>query len=221
MKRILAIVSAIILSASLTAFATPDEEMLADLKSLEIMVGDDDGNMRLEDTITRAEAAKMICAVQGITPDSLETNLEGSVFEDVADSHWAKGYINAVWRMGAAVGDEKGCFNPEAEITNEEIIKMLVNILGYEEMATQFGGYPTGYTRVAQRLGITKNLMLEVDGAAIRGDVASMFATALDTPLMIQSGWSADGTTSYVVYDGLNGVELRTLRTEYFGDMSR
>ena len=213
MKKLISCILIFIMSLSAVAFAAPSDEQLKDLKDLKIMVGDDDGNMRLDDTITRAEAAKMICAVQGITVDSFANNVESSAFPDVPDTHWAKNYINCVKALFIAQGDENGNFNPEATITNEEIIKMLIVALGYNPMADQIGGYPMGYTRTAQRIGLTADLMLEVEAPAIRRDVAVMFAVALDIPLMVQTGWSADGSTSYVILDGSAGTEKKSLRT--------
>ncbi len=216
MKKILCVVLILILNLTVVAFATPSEEQLKDLKSLQIMVGDEDGNMRLEDNITRAEATKMISAILNINTDSFSQNVEPSKFPDVPDSHWAKNYINAMKDCGIVEGDEAGNFNPEADITNEEIIKMLINALGYGSMAEQTGGYPMGYTRTAQKIGLTEGLKLNVETPAIRGDVAQMFATALDIPIMVQTGWSADGSTSYQILDGSAGTELRTIRTMYF-----
>ncbi len=186
------------------------------MATIRLMVGDEDGNMRLEDTITRAEATKMICAIYGLALDTFANNVEPSKFPDVPDSHWAKNYINAMKDCGIVEGDEKGNFNPEAEITNEEILKMLVSVIGYASMAEQTGGFPMGYTRTAQKIGLTEGLKLNVDTPAIRGDVAQMFATALDIPIMVQTGWSADGSTTYLILDGSAGTELETIRTRFF-----
>ena len=217
MKKLISLILIVILSLSAAVFATPDGEQLKDLKNLKIMVGDEDGDMRLEDSITRAEATKMISTILGINTDSFSQNVEPSKFPDVPDSHWAKNYINAMKDCGIVEGDENGNFNPEADITNEEIIKILVSALGYFPMAEQTGGFPMGYTRTAQKIGLTEGLKLEVDTPAIRGDVAQMFATALDIPIMVQTGWSlnADGIT-YAILDGSGGMERETIRTRFF-----
>ncbi len=216
MKKVICLIMVVVMGMLSVAYAVPSDEQLMDLKTFEIMVGDEDGEMRFEDTITRAEAAKMICLVQGITADSFAENVESSAFMDVPDTHWAKNYINCAKELGIAEGDEKGNFNPEETITNEEIIKLLVAALGYKPMADQTGGYPMGYTRTAQKIGLTGDLMLEVDVPAIRGDVAEMFAIALDIPLMAMSSWSPDGGESYVILDGENGMEHLTLRILHF-----
>lgn len=217
MKKIIAFVLVMILCLSVCAVAAPSEEQLMDLKKYGIMVGDEDGNMRLEDTITRAEATKMICTILGISVDSFANTVEPSKFPDVPDSHWAKNYINAMKDFAIVEGDEKGNFNPEANITNEEIIKMLITAIGYSPMADQTGGFPMGYTRMAQRIGLTEGLKLDVETPAIRGDVAQMFVTALDTPIMVQTAWSPEGVT-YAILDGSAGTELQTVRIRFFGN---
>ncbi|MBE7023808.1 MAG: S-layer homology domain-containing protein [Clostridia bacterium] len=216
MKKIICIFVTVLMVVSVSASAMPSEEQLEDLKEYGIMVGDEDGEMRLEDTITRAEATKMICVVQGINVDSFSNNIEPSAFPDVPDSHWAKNYINVMKDVGIVEGDEKGNFNPEAEVTNEEIIKILVKAIGYAPMADQTGGFPMGYTRTAQKLGITADMELEVNQPAIRGNVAQMFAAVIDIPLMVQSAWNADGTVEYQIADGSTGMEKMTLRIMHF-----
>lgn len=216
MKRIIIFVLIMVLGLSVVAVAAPSDEQLKDLKKYNIMVGDEDGNMRLDDAISRAEVTKMICTIYGLNLDTFANNVEPSKFPDVPDSHWAKNYINAMKDCGIVQGDEKGYFNPEKDITNEEIIKMLVTVIGYSAMAEQTGGYPMGYTRTAQKIGLTEGLKLNVETAAIRSDVAQMFAVALDIPIMVQTGWSADGSTSYLILDGSAGTKRETIRTRFF-----
>ncbi len=224
MKRIISFLLIMIMAVSvITVFAEeksdekllPTTQQLDDLRDCGIMVGDEDGDLRLDDTITRAEATKMICAIMGLENSELSAKVEVSAFPDVWDTHWAKFYINTAKEAGIVEGDEKGNFNPEADITNEEILKMLICAIGYEPSAEQMGGYPAGYTRTAQRLGLTDGMMLKVNAPAYRGDVAIMFARTLDTPLMMATSWSPDGAT-YVIADGKNGVELNTLRLMHF-----
>ena len=47
-------------------------EQAEELKNLGIMVGDLDGNMRFGDTITRSEAAKMLCVVAKLDTENFD-----------------------------------------------------------------------------------------------------------------------------------------------------
>lgn len=208
----------VVLISMVSVFAEQSEEIgIETLKKYGIMVGDPDGNLRLEDTITRAEAVKMIIAAQNYVQDASENALfvEKSEFPDVWETHWAKPYINMAKTLGIVGGDENGNFNPESEVTNEEIVKMLVATLGYSPMADTTGGFPAGYINTASRIGLTEGLVFELGESATRKDVAALFINALDIPLMVQTKWSLDGSHEYTIFDGIT-VERRTILSEYW-----
>ena len=213
MKKTLLITLVILMLTSVTSFADSglyNETIKTDLQNLGIMTGDQNGDLHLEDNITRAETAKLICTAGKLNTEFTD---EAAIFPDVANDHWGYKYIRAVFEAGIAIGDERGYFNPESSVTNEEFIKMLVCLLGYEPLAEQRGGYPAGYTATATQIGLTKDMQFAVDTPAIRRDVAKIICNALDTPLMVQTGMNF-GTqkAEYKIMDGKNGAGLMTLR---------
>lgn len=181
------------------------------LNSLGIMNGDENGNMRLNDCITRAEAAKMLCIAK-TTQEVIDSSEITESFKDVPESHWAYRYICYAKKNGIVNGDENGNFNPEATITNAEITKMVVSLLGYSAFADSNGGYPAGYMMAATRFGVTDGLTLITDSPAIRNDVGIMIDNALDIPLMVNT--SKNGEEEFSIMDGNNGCPLKTLLTE-------
>ncbi len=181
----------------------------SDLYNFGIMVGDGNGNLRLDDTITRAEAVKMICIAGNISTDTTEEY----VFPDVKNEHWAYKFICAAKANNIINGDENGNFNPEAKITNEEIVKILVSLLGYSAYAEMNGGYPAGYTAAGTRYGITTGLQLDVNTPATRNDVGIMIFNTLDIPIMVKR-LSPQGNIEYVIMDGTNYIEKITLRSK-------
>lgn len=199
-----------LVSASVFANAAPlNETQKADLYNFGIMTGDENGDLRLDDTITRAEAIKMLCVAGEITiPEPAKDN----GFPDVSDSHWAYAYVCAAKEQGLVIGDENGNFNPENEVTNEEMIKMIVCLLKYEPFAQDMGGYPAGYRTTATRIGITKDMQLGVNAPATRNDVGVMISNALDIPLMFPED-EDEQLTSYWIADGTQGLPYITLRT--------
>lgn len=220
MKKIISLVLIlVVLISTVSVFAEQFDEIgIGTLKKYRIMVGDPDGNLRLEDTITRAEAVKMIIAAQNYVQDASENALfvEKSEFPDVWETHWAKPYINMAKTLGIVGGDENGNFNPESEVTNEEIVKMLVATLGYSPMADTTGGFPGGYINTASRIGLTKGLVFELGKSATRKDVAALFINALDIPLMGATRWNTDGSVDYTIFDGIT-AERKTILSEYWG----
>ena len=214
MKKVLSVILIIMQLFSITAFA--DTVQLTDIQkedlyNLGIMTGDENGDLRLNDNITRAEAAKMICVAGNI---NLLSDIEENLFKDVAANHWAYKYICAVKENGIVIGDDNGNFNPESNITNEEIVKMIVCLLGYGEMAEMQGGYPAGYTATATRIGITNNLNLKTKTLATRNDVAIMISNALDTPILVQKseGEDENDNVAYIILDGKNGIPFSSIR---------
>lgn len=212
MKKIFSVILMVMQLLTVTVFA--DEIQLKDaqkddLYNLGIMTGDENGDLRLNDNITRAEAAKMICVAGNIY---LPTNNGENIFDDVAADHWAYKYIYAAKENKIINGDGNGNFNPENNIINEEIVKMIVCLLGYREMAEQRSGYPAGYTATAAKIGITSNLNLKTKTPATRNDVAIMICNALDVPIMAEKREDEDDNTVYVVLDGKEGIPFSSIR---------
>lgn len=58
-------------------------------------------------------------------------NYNRSVFKDVTD-HWAKNYIETLYRKGIVAGRDKGIFAPNEFITRAEFIKIVLKALGGE-----------------------------------------------------------------------------------------
>lgn len=210
MKKFLSIITTILICTSCVYAAEITPKQSERLNTLGIMMGDPDGNMRLNDNITRAEAAKMICMAVA-SQEEIDNTPVTDIFTDVNDSHWAYKYICYAKKSGFVNGDENGDFNPEANITNSEIAKTVVCLLGYDAFAETSGGYPAGYIKAATRFGITKGLVLIPDSPAVRNDFAIMMDNALDIPLMVESE-KTEG--EYVIMDGKNGVSLQTLMTK-------
>lgn len=185
------------------------ENQLAELKNFGIFQGDENGNLCLENTITRAEFCKVILAALGFSEKDLEGG--GVAFSDVDNSHWAKTHVLAAARMGLIKGQGDGTFLPDENTSVADVMKMTVVALGYGEQAEALGGYPTGYITVAKNLGLNQGSINDFDAPALRGEVAQIVYTALDKPIMQQTGFGAEST--YQVMDGTNGTKLITLRT--------
>jgi len=212
MKKILSVILVVIQLLTVTAFADTvqlTDGQKEDLYNLGVMLGDENGDLRLNDNITRAEAAKMMCVAGNI---SLPSDIKENIFNDIAPEHWAYKYIYAAKEHNIVNGDGNGNFRPESNITNEEIVKMIVCLLGYSEMAEMNGGYPAGYTATATRIGITSNLNLKTKTPATRNDVAIMISNALDTPIMVEKSEGEDEDTVYIILDGKNGIPFASIR---------
>lgn len=70
--------------------------------------------------ITRAEFAAIVCRMTGINTD------EGTASYSDAVGHWAENVIAAATRHGYMVGYDDGTFKPDAAMTREQIIAVLL-----------------------------------------------------------------------------------------------
>lgn len=222
MKKLLCAVLCLALLAASCVFvfaAEPDSEQLSVLYDYGIFRGDENGDLNLDKNITRAEFCKVILAAMGYLDGELDKITDAEDFSDVDSEHWAYLYIKSARRLSLIDGYEDGKFLPENDITLNEVIKIVVNALGYAPKAEQAGGYPGGYNSVAEELGLTKNIAALLDEPALRGDVASIIYTALDIPVMQVVGFGEQ--MEYKVMDGSEDIPLitwKTLRNEEHSD---
>ena len=128
-------------------------EVLADLG---IFTGDDKGNFKPDNTITRAECAAIICRMLGVEDEAKA--MKNQVFPDVPASFWGAGYIAKAAELDIIGGYGNGKFGPNDDVTMEQMIKMLVCAWGYGDYAMTLGGWPKGYADVAVEIGITDQM---------------------------------------------------------------
>ncbi len=199
MKKIISFILTLCMLCSIGAYAAPDSEAVLRVQALGIMQGDENG-MRLEDSITRAEFAAIICRLAGIpSPDGMT-----AAFIDVPADHWAKDYIAAAVSLDIVNGMGNGTFAPDANITYNQALKMMVCLLGYGSVAENKGGWPNGYVAQAGILGLTDNADLSAANA-VRGEIITIIDNALDAhPLSPDYGNSG----SYTVEDNTLAEKL-------------
>ena len=220
LKKVIALVAVFAMLVSTVAFAQTYSdvastdtyaEAIETLSALGILTGDDadnDGKMdfRPADTITRAEVAAIVCRIQGMNAASQTT----TPFADVPSSHWASGYVAQAAGQGIVNGYGDGNFGPDDNVLYEQVVKMLMETLGYNLFAADNGGYPTGYLTAAQRYKVLDGVVGGSTGVeANRGMVAQMVYNAIDTPVMDKYSYGKDAT--YMIYDGNNGLAYTTL----------
>lgn len=148
-------------------------EVVNSLADLGILNGDKAGRFNPDKTITRAEAATVLCNLMEVSEDAKK--IKQSAFSDVLSNYWAVGYIAKMNEMGIISGYSKAKFGPNDPVTYEQIIKMLLCASEHEEEAKKAGGWPDGYISVANKLGILHGINIQdYKKPALRRDVASI-----------------------------------------------
>lgn len=146
------------------------EESADRLMALGLVTGYEDGSLRLENPITRAEfitlVVRLICK-----QDEVESFKGDTIFEDVSKEFWASGYINIAVNEGLINGYPDGTFKPNNKISHGEILTVLVKVLGYEESVNKEEEWPLNYINQSTQLGINTNDILLPNTEATRGEV--------------------------------------------------
>ncbi|MEG2380627.1 MAG: S-layer homology domain-containing protein [Oscillospiraceae bacterium] len=171
----------IIGSFTVIANGNSAEDIIPLLSELNIMNGGLDGDLRLDDLVSRAEFTKMAVASSKFK-NSVATNLAISPFRDVTYTHWAAPYVKAGVSSGLATGYPDGSFIPDAGVLYEEAITMMLRVLGYTD--EDFGvSWPYGQLGLADNLGITESLDCAVGFDMTRRDVAILCYNTLNTKI--------------------------------------
>lgn len=146
----------------------------------------DENYTREEDTVTRAEAAMMSMRLLGMEAGAAQDN----VFADVSADTAYSGYI-AYAKTMSVMGGSDGYFDPNRSITGHEAVKVLVAALGYNAVALENGGYPSGYLGQASSLGLLKSTGT-IDGEPI---AANEFYMMLYNALSVKPWVTHDGAS--------------------------
>ena len=214
LKKILALVLALIMSLSLMATAgassfpdvdaeNPYATAIEVLDELKVFQGyKEDGTFRPTETLNRAQAAVLVYRIAtGDVEDKYLDNytyMQQSKFNDLDGYNWAKGYINYCQNAGIVVGTSATTFDPGAKVTGYQLLVMLLRTLGYGK-AGEFAdpkGWELQTATIAEREGILKNVTGGDFGApAPRQMVAEILFRGLLHETMQYSPLTPDGYT--------------------------
>lgn len=148
-------------------------------KSLGVITGYDDGSVKPESTVTRAEMAAIILRMTATKSTSVYRNL----FDDVTTAHWAADTIQTAADANVVNGMGDGTFAPDGEVLYEQAVKMVVCGMNYQAESEAKGGYPEGYLAVATvNLGLLNGVKGERNTAIERGEIIKMVYNALLGP---------------------------------------
>ncbi|KGG80493.1 hypothetical protein Y919_06010 [Caloranaerobacter azorensis H53214] len=160
------------------------------LVELGILDGYGDGTFRPNNTITRAEFAKVVR-----TSLRLDT-IKGNSFNDTKN-HWAKDEIHTLVKKGIILPSEYGDnYEPDKNITRIEMAKMIVRAVGLDEKAKELAGQKTkfnddntiksedkGYIIIASQNGIINGYpdnTFKPNGEATRAEASQMIVNMFD-----------------------------------------
>ncbi len=180
MKKLLCVILCVLMLFSLGVCCLADDNgAISLLYELNIMKGDPDGNLRLDDYVSRAEFTKMAVASSEYR-NSVATGLLVSPFSDVPYTHWAAPYIMAAMSNSLCTGYLDATFRPDNLVNLEEAVTIMLKVLGYTDES--FGiSWPYGQMGLANNLEITENVTANVGDFLTRRQVATLIYNTLNT----------------------------------------
>lgn len=155
------------------------QEVTQVINALGIMVGDDQGNMQLDRTVTRAEFITM--AVKASPNGDQVGESSTSPYPDVPYTHWAAGFVEAGVAAGLITGYSDGTFRPSNQITLAEGVTIVLQLLGYgsEDFS---GAYPTPQMALYHSLKLDRGLNAQSSSTVLsRHDAMYLFYNLLST----------------------------------------
>ena len=107
-----------------------------------------------EKSVTRAEFAVVVANILNRNSyyDAINAENESKFTDMNEQSAEVINAVNMLSDMGIILGYGDGRFEPDTAIKNEQAIKILVYMLGYDKRAQKDGGYPDGYIKWAEKL---------------------------------------------------------------------
>ncbi len=171
-----------------------DSDVVDTLVSLGVINGYTDGSFKPNDTVTRAEMAKMIYVLRTGNSDASAYNNDKTTFTDI-NGHWAAGYIKYCQSLGIIAGQSATKFAPDQTVTAQEAAKMLLVTLGYD--ATKAGlvgaSWASKTNALADENGLLDDVNTSFTGPCPRQYAAQLIYNAIDTPTVV---WRDDAYTN-------------------------
>ena len=203
----------LLLTTGLVSVAAEDasgvlfDSMILDLKAFDILQGMEDGELHLDQEITRAEMAKVVATEMQLTDVHFPENY-GTIYKDVDSTHWAFTYITMLSSVGLLNGDPDGNFYPDNTVTYAEATKILVCMLGFKSEAEANGGFPLGYMATGSKLGLTHGIAADMDKGLDRASAMRMVYNSLDADRLVPTYGTNEAVISSQTYrDLLMGKE--------------
>ena len=213
LKKILALVLALVMSMSLMATAnafTDDanvdatyDEAVTVLSNLKVFQGYDDGSFQPKGSITRAEVAAIIyrIATGDVTDSQVGIYADYNKFDDVKSTSWYAGYVNYCANAEYIKGYDAKTFGPNDPVTGYQALAMILRAVGYDKNGEFTGSsWQVQTAAVGKQLHITDNVSAGTLGtAATREVVAEILFRSILVPQVTYTpalGYQSIGVSS-------------------------
>ena len=175
-----------------------NEEAIEVLKTVGIMVGDENGKFNPEAKVTRNEMAVVMCNLLDYTVASYKGT---SPFTDVPE--WAEPYVAACYTNGITSGYDAKTYGGNDSVTTAQAALMVMKALGYFQYSADFGSdWLVETTKNGSTAGLFDGVATGAKEALTRNDVAQMVLNALEADLVKAEKNGSDVQVGDIVISG-------------------
>ena len=203
LKKVLALVMAFAMVFTMMATAGAAYTDQADIEATEavemlnaigVMTGDPDGSFRPNDTITRAEACRMIYTIRTNSDNADAYKNMQTTFKDVPSDAWYAGYVKHCQAANIVSGTSATTFEPNRDVTGVELALMCLRVMGYDPEKADIGGstWSTKTIGLATEAGILDGVNTTITSACPRQWAAQLMYNTIDARTV---RWSNDSET--------------------------
>ena len=182
----------LISSVRICTFAAPVGSDTNDVVAFGIMTPDETGDYRWEEPMTRAEFVTAVGVLLRL--DSVSVGNSGIGFTDIPEDAPYRSTVHMLHQMGYLNGYEDHTFRPNENISLNEAVKILMDVMGYQPICLCDGGYPNGYLFNAAKVRLTNKV--ESGAAFTRATAARLIQNALDIETLVENAYS-NGDVEY------------------------
>ena len=234
LKKILALVLALMMALSVMVFASADyedytdtdevnpqyEEAVRVLVGMGVIVGRGNKEIQPKGNVERSEVATLVYRVMTKDLDGSQVSIyeDYGRFTDVKETNWFAGYVNYAANSDWVVGKGDNLFDPDGYVTGYEMITILLRLIGYDANDEISGSeWKITAARLAKDAGILGEFNEAGLGQALtREQVAYLLFNAITVSSMV----TYTPALGYVpiVWEGTAGVGVfATLGLRNFG----
>ena len=174
----------------------PNDELKTYYKDdIDFLVGLDifnENDFDEETTLTRGEIAKVFAKLSMYDTSSYSKTL---TYYDVSKDYENYNAIGVCTDLGIMSGYSEWLFGPNDSISIEQVVTVLVRMLGYQIYADTNGGFPYGYLNQAQKIGLLDGIeVVDTSVGCTNYVLAGLIANMLEIEVVVKDGYSVDGS---------------------------
>ena len=155
---------------------TNNVEAIEVLKTVGIMVGDENGDFNPDASVTRNE---MAVVMSNLMAYNVATYANTSPFTDVPS--WAEPYVAACWTNGITAGYDADTYGGSDTVTTAQAALMLMKALGYFQYESDFGNdWQLATVTQGNKIDLFEDVDSGVREAMTRNDLAQLVLNTLE-----------------------------------------